>query len=64
MNLKYLLSITLLIPLLGLFYVNVFATNLSNFEVSSTNIFCAAVYLICIIDVVFIVLKHHKSKRI
>lgn len=61
MKLKYLIGITFFVPLLGLFFINVFATNLSGFVIYSTNFVCLAVLLI-VVDVLFIALKRHKLK--
>ncbi|GAW97332.1 hypothetical protein MTCD1_02959 [Colwellia marinimaniae] len=60
MKLKYLICIIFVIPLLGLFIVNIFATNLSVFQVSSTNFVCLAVLLIGIVDILFITFKRYK----
>ena len=62
MKLKYLIGITFFVPLLGLFFINIFASNLSSFVVYSTNFVCLAVLLIVVVDVLFIALKRHKLK--
>lgn len=60
MKLKYLTSIVFIIPFLGLFFVNLFLTDLSSFIVSTANIICFGVLFIAVVDVLFMALKHLK----
>ncbi len=60
MKLKYLIGLTFIIPLLGLFFVISFATDLSSFIVSTTNFICLAVLFITVLDVLFMAFKHSK----
>ena len=61
MKLKYLIGLTFIIPMLGLFFVNLFATNLSGFIVSATNFICLGILFIAVVDVLFIAFKRRKA---
>jgi len=60
MKLKYLIGLTFTIPLLGLLFVNLFATDLSSFIVSTTNFVCLGILFIAVVDVLFMFFKHRK----
>lgn len=62
MKLKYVLGITFTVPLSGLILVNIFAANLSSFQVSTTTFVCLAVIILVAIDVLFMTFKRYKSK--
>ncbi len=60
MKLKYLIGLTFTLPLLGLFFVNLFETNLSSFIVSTTNFVCLGVLFIAVVDALFMYFKPRK----
>mgnify|MGYP006139263199 CR=1 FL=1 len=62
MKLKYLVSVVLIVPLLALFLVNIVMTGLSSFQVSAINFVCLAIIFIGLVDMLFILFKHHKLK--
>ena len=61
MKCEYLIGLTFIIPLLGMFFINLFANNLSSFIVLATNFVCLGVLFIAVLDVLFIAFKQRKA---
>lgn len=61
MKLKYLISIVLIIPIIGLFFANNFEVGLSISQIDTINFVCITVLLIAALDLLFIAFKRRRT---
>jgi len=62
MKTKYSLSITVIVPLMGLFFAALFTNILSESQINVINVTSLTVLFIVLIDVLFMVLKRYNIK--
>ncbi|OUS30722.1 hypothetical protein A9Q98_04240 [Thalassotalea sp. 42_200_T64] len=62
MNIKHLIGIALIVPLLALFFTRLFAASLSSFQIDFIHFVSLMVFFIALIDVFFFTFKKSQTK--